>query len=120
MFVLSLLADENFNNHILRGVRRRLPGVDFIRVQDVGLDGKEDPFVLEWAAKEAKILVTHDVATIPDFVEARLEAGLAMPGVFFVPRPCSIAEIIEEIVMLVQCSKPDEWVGRTLYLPSRY
>ena len=45
--MLRLLADENFNNDIVRGLLRRRPDLDVVRVQDVGLSGAEDPSVLE-------------------------------------------------------------------------
>ena len=48
--MLRFLADENFNNDVVRGVRRRNPAVDLVRVQDEDLSGAEDPMVLEWAA----------------------------------------------------------------------
>ena len=35
--MLLLVADENFNNDIVRGLQRRKPDVDIVRVQDVGL-----------------------------------------------------------------------------------
>ena len=56
---MRFLADENLDNNILRGSQ-----LDIVRVQDVGLLGKDDPTVLAWAAQEEKILLTHDVATI--------------------------------------------------------
>jgi predicted nuclease of predicted toxin-antitoxin system len=62
--MLKILVDENFDNTIVRGLFRRNPMLDMVRVQDVGLSGKDDPTVLEWAAQEGRILLTHDVATI--------------------------------------------------------
>jgi hypothetical protein len=47
--MLRLAADENFNNDIVRGLLRREPGLDIVRIQDVGLSGADDPTVLEWA-----------------------------------------------------------------------
>ena len=47
---MRLLADENFNNEILRGLRRRVPDVDITRIQDTELAGQPDTLVLEWAA----------------------------------------------------------------------
>lgn len=41
------LADENFNNQIVRGVLRQSPDVDIVRAQDVGLSGVDDPTLLE-------------------------------------------------------------------------
>jgi len=48
--MLLLIADENFNNDIVRGLLRQNPNLDIVRVQDVGLRGEEDPVILEWAA----------------------------------------------------------------------
>lgn len=61
---MRLLTDENFNGAILRGLVRRLPELDIVRVQDIGLIHTDDPDILEWAANEGRILLTHDVATI--------------------------------------------------------
>jgi len=62
--MLRLAADENFNNNIIRGLLRRKPDLDIIRVQDAGLSGVADPEVLEWAAQEVRVLLTHDVSTM--------------------------------------------------------
>lgn len=58
------LADENFNNDILRALRRRSPSIDIVRAQDVGLTGVDDEAVLAWAAEQDRVLLTHDVSTI--------------------------------------------------------
>jgi predicted nuclease of predicted toxin-antitoxin system len=62
--MLLLAADENFNNNIVRGLLRRNPDLNIVRIQDVGLSGADDPTVLEWSAQEGRILLTHDVSTI--------------------------------------------------------
>jgi hypothetical protein len=41
--MLRLLADENFNGDIVRGLLLRQPDLDLVRMQDVGLAGSEDP-----------------------------------------------------------------------------
>ncbi len=43
---MKLLADENFDNTIIRGLLRRDPNIDIVRVQDVGLSGDDDPTIL--------------------------------------------------------------------------
>ncbi len=81
--MLLLLADENFNGRILRGLLRRLPALDVVRVQDVeGLYGAGDPAVLEWAANEKRVVLTHDAATMAGYAYDRVMAGKLMPGVF--------------------------------------
>ena len=47
--MIRFLADENFNNAIIRGSRHVSPSLDIVRVQDVGLSGADDPSILEWA-----------------------------------------------------------------------
>ncbi len=112
-------ADENSNNDILRGVLRRNPGVDIIRVQDVGLSGADDPAVLEWAARESRALLTHDVATMTRYAYERVESGEPMPGVFEVGRGVPVGVTIEEIMLLAECSLEGEWEGQVVYLPLR-
>ena len=77
--MLRLVADENFNNDIVRGLLRRKPKLDIVRIQDVGLSGADDPTVLEWAAQEGRVLLTHDVTTITRYAYERVKAGQSMP-----------------------------------------
>ena len=114
---LKLLSDENFHGHLVRGVLRSFPLADLIRVQDVGLRTVEDPAILEWAAQEGRILLTHDVKTMLVFVKDRLRLGLAMPGVILVPQPFEPAKIIEDLGMLAEYEDPDAFVGTWYYLP---
>ena len=115
--MISLAADENFNNNIIRGLLRRRPDLDIVRVQDVGLSGADDPAVLEWAAREGRLLLTHDVTTITRRVDERKEAGQSMPGVFVCSQEVPIARAIEDILILAECSFDGEWEGQIRYLP---
>jgi hypothetical protein len=112
-------ADENFNHDIVRGLRRRLPALDLVRVQDVGLSGADDPAVLEWAANEQRVLLTHDVSTMSRHAYERVQAGKGMPGVVEVSRTVPIGQAIEDIVLLAEASMKQEWEGQILYLPLR-
>ena len=106
--MLKLVADENFNNTIVRGLLRRRPGLDVVRVQDVGLSGADDPTLLEWAANEGRILLTHDVTTITRYAYARVAAGQPMPGVFEIKRGALIGPSIEDVLLLAECSLDKE------------
>jgi len=117
--MLRFAADENFNNAILRGLLRRNPEIDIVRVQDVGLSGADDPTVLEWSAQEERVLLTHDVATITRYAYGRVRAGKSMPGVFEVGRGVSIGTAIEDILLIAESSIEDEWEGQVRYLPLR-
>ncbi len=117
--MLAFLADENFINDIIRGVRRRYPNVDLARVQDQGLCGADDPTILEWAAQAKRVILTHDVSTVTRYAYDRVREGKPMPGVFEVGRNVSIGTAIEEIILLAECSLPDEWESQVRYLPLR-
>ena len=115
--MLRLAADENFNADIVRGLRRRLPQLDIVRVQDVGLSGADDPSVLGWAAGEGRILLTHDVSTLPGHAFKRVAAGQPMPGVFAARSRDPVGSTIEDLVLLAECSFAGEWEGQVRFLP---
>ena len=117
--MLHLAADENFNNDIIRGLLRREPGLDIVRVQDAGLSGKDDTVVLEWAAQDGRVLLTHDVATMTRHAYERVKSGKPMPGVFEVSRKVPISTAIEDLLLLAECSEEGEWEGQVHYLPLR-
>ena len=117
--MLLLAADENFNNDIVRGLLRRRPDLDIVRLQDVGLSGTDDPTVLEWAAQEGRVLLTHDVSTITHHAYNRVREGARMPGVFEVSRGLPIGTVIDDILLLAECSLESEWEGQVRYLPLR-
>ena len=117
--MLLLAVDENFNNDIVRGLLRRIPSLNIVRVQDVGLSGAADAAVLEWEAKEGRVLLTHDVSTMTRYAYERVRDGGAMPGVFEVSRDLPVGTVIEELLLLAECSLPSEWEGQGRYLPLR-
>jgi Domain of unknown function (DUF5615) len=117
--MLCFLADENFNNDIVRGIRRRNPAIDLVRAQDEELSGADDPTVLEWAAQAERVVLTHDVSTMTRYAYDRVREGKPMPGVFEVSRAVPIGVAIEEILLLAECSLVGEWEGQVRYLPLR-
>ena len=81
--MFRLLADENFNVDIVRGLLLRQPDLDIVRVQDVGLTGEDDLQVLAWAAENNRIVLTHDRATMPSYALERLASGERMAAFSF-------------------------------------
>ena len=62
--MLPILIDENFDHRILRGLRLRLSRLDCLIVQQIGMSGFDDPGLLDWAAKDGRVIVTHYVNTV--------------------------------------------------------
>ena len=115
--MLRLLSDENFNGDIVRGLLLRRPPLDLCRVQDVELEEADDPTILEWAAANNRILLTHDRATVPDFAYARVVNGQPMSGVFVVYDRMAVRQVIEALLLMDDCSEQAEWVSLVVYLP---
>lgn len=57
--MLRLAIDEDFDDRIVRGN----PRLDAVTVREAGLQGRTDPEVSAWAARERRVLLTHDVNT---------------------------------------------------------
>ena len=117
MDLLCLLSDENLDNHVVRGLVRRLPTIDLIRVQDVGLKGTDDQTILHWAADHGRILLTHDRRTVPGFALYRVTEGKPMSGVFVVHTRMPVARAIDEVLLVVQCSSAEDWADQVIYFP---
>lgn len=115
--MLRLLADENFNGFIVSGLLKRQPDLDIVRVQDVGLRGAEDRVILEWAARERRILLTHDAKTITKYAYERVRLAQQMPGVFELVRTLPISRAIDELLLIALASHEGEWEGQVRYLP---
>ena len=115
--MLRLAADENLNNKIVRGLLRHKPDLNIVRIQDMGLSGKDDQTILEWAAKEDRILLTHDVTTITKYAYQRLNQGLPMTGVFEIKMDSPLGDVIDDILLIAECSYENEWAGQINYLP---
>lgn len=115
--MLRLLADENFNGDIVRGLLLRQADLDIVRVQDVGLAGAEDPDILAWAAENNRIVLTHDRATLADYAYERVAAGEEMAGVFILNDRFPVGQAIEEILVMVACTEQAEWNERAVHVP---
>ena len=113
------LADENFNNDIVRALFRAKPEIDVVRAQDAGLTGIDDEALLAWAAEHNRVLPTHDVSTITAHAYRRVMKGEPMPGVFEVSCDLWLRTAVADILLITECSLPGEWEGQVRYLPLR-
>ncbi len=115
--MLRFAADHNFDGHILRGIRRRLPSSDIARAVDAGLSGAADPEILAWAAANGRVLLTHDVSTMVAFAYERVDSGFPLSGLIVVGSGVSIGRAIDDLVTIAQVSTAEDWDGQVVYLP---
>ena len=73
-------ADADLHQMIVTALIRREPGIDFQTATAAQLQGLSDPQVLERAATDGRILVTHDQSTMPqhfaEFIQHQQSSGV--------------------------------------------
>jgi hypothetical protein len=74
--------------------------------------------VLEIAARQGRILITHDRRTMPRHFRARLEAGQESPGVFIVSQFEPIGPVVDALMLVWAASDSAEWRNQIRHLPS--
>lgn len=113
----ALLADANLNRAIVRGLLRRKPELDIVRAQALGFERLVDPDLLDWADREGRVIITHDVQTLPGFAYARLDAGRSFAGVIEVDDQAPIGRVIDDLLLMIEGLRDEEWENRIWYVP---
>jgi hypothetical protein len=109
-------ADADLNQDIVQAMRRRVPAVDFRTAHEASLAGLDDDLVLERAALEGRVLVSHDRRTMP-FHFAALIATRTCAGVILVPKNLPIRQVLEDLILIWEASEAEEWINQIDSLP---
>jgi len=110
-------ADNDFNGIIIRTVLKREPGIDFQTAPAAGLHlGVPDDKVLEIAAREGRVLVSHDRKTMPTHF-ANFIASQSSPGVFIVSKKLAIAEAADWLILFWAATEADEHINLLTHIP---
>jgi hypothetical protein len=112
---IKFLADEDLRRAIVLGVRRREPSVSFMQAFEVGAAGKDDLAVLQIASNQGRIVVSHDVRTMPRYFHEFIRQS--SPGLVLVPQKLPLSAAIEDLVLLWTACEDDEWLNQICYLP---
>ncbi|HVI72540.1 MAG TPA: DUF5615 family PIN-like protein [Pyrinomonadaceae bacterium] len=115
--MLRLLIDENVDHRILRGLKSRLPELDFVTVRQVGFAGFEDSLLLRWAAQNDRTIITHDTKTMRPDAEQMLQRGETIAGLIVVPQTLRIGRAIEDLQLIIACHSQPEFRDRIEHLP---
>ncbi len=104
-------------DQIITGVGRHVPDVNIVRVRDVGLASASDDEVLDFAAREHRIVVSHDVNTMRAAAVARVERGAPMTGPLLVRQTLPVWTTIEDLIFIESASEAEEWNNLVSFLP---
>ncbi len=115
--MLRLLIDQDLDHDILRALIRAVPRLDAVTAFEIGMAKASDPQLLIWAAKEERVIVTHDRRTMPAHAADLMSVGKNVAGLFVVPRALPLRQAIEDLALAVTCSQNAEWVNVIRYLP---
>lgn len=109
-------ADADLNETIVLATLRQEPSIDFQTATIGGIRGLPDLEVLALAASLGRVLVTHDLKTMPrhfaDFI-----AGAPSSGVLLVPQYLPVSVVSEQILLIWSATDSSEWRNRLFYLP---
>jgi hypothetical protein len=76
---VRFLADEDLDSDIIDGLRLREPAIDVLDVKEAGLRATKDLALLELAAPQDRIVISHDWRTMTRYFGERLAAGESNP-----------------------------------------
>jgi len=88
-----------------------------VAVQETAMQGLQDPPLLQEAAVLHRVLITHDLKTIPRYAYERVTAGKPRPGIIAIPDDLPIGQAIEQLHIVVECLEENELENQVLYLP---
>jgi hypothetical protein len=111
-------ADNDLNGLIGSATLRFERVIDFRTAHSAGLDGLSDDLVLERAAQDHRMLVTHDKRTMPGHFASLIRRGGRSPGVLVViPQDVALARIVESLVLVWADDRPEDWINLITKVP---
>ncbi len=115
--MIKILADQNFNGRILRGLKARILGLDCLATHEIGIQKYTDNDLLTFAAQENRIILTHDAKTFPKFAYEKIAKGEKMCGVIVVSDYYPIGSAIDEVEIALLCNSESEWENNITRIP---
>jgi hypothetical protein len=116
MTEIRFQADADLRQAIVTGTRRRQPKLDFRSANEAELEGIKDPDVLGIAARDGRVLVTHDRKTMPTefgkFITTQTSSG-----VLILSQALPVGEAIDAIILVWEASTAEEWFNQIMTFP---
>jgi Domain of unknown function (DUF5615) len=116
MTLIRFQADADLRQAIVTGIIRREPDLDFRSANEAELEGIKDPEILALAARDGRVLVTHDRKTMPtkfgQFITSQTSSG-----VLILSQNLPIGEAIDAIILVWEASTAEEWSNQIMTFP---
>ncbi|MDF0551791.1 DUF5615 family PIN-like protein [Kamptonema sp. UHCC 0994] len=109
-------ADADLNQSIVTGTVLRQPNIDFQTASLAGLEGLDDREVLAVAARESRIIVSHDRKTMPIHFAEFIMTNTS-PGILIVSQNLAVNSAIEALILIWEASSAEEWVNQIASIP---
>ncbi|QMS90427.1 DUF5615 family PIN-like protein [Nostoc edaphicum CCNP1411] len=116
MNIISYQADADLKQAIVTGVLRQERWIDFQTAKAAGLKGVKDSEVLAIAAQQERILVSHDLKTMPSEFRKFIRSNYS-PGLIIVPQKLPVEVAIKELLMIWEIYSAEELVDLILIRP---
>lgn len=113
-------ADEDLETQIIKGLRRRQSLIEFDTIPSAGLRGKPDLAILAFSAEQGRILVSHDLKTMPAHFATFLAGDQHSSGLILIPRTVSIAPAIDDLYLIWEVTTPEYWRDRLIYFSASH
>lgn len=89
-----------------------------LRLRELKLEGVKDSDVLVVAARDNRVLVTHDRKTMPtefgQFISSQTSSG-----VLILSQSLPVGEAIDAIILVWEASTAEEWINQIMTFPFR-
>jgi hypothetical protein len=108
---IGFQADHDLRKAIVRGTIRRNHQIDFRSAPTPNSD------LLALAARDRRILVSHDFQTMPVLFR-RFTESKPSPGVLLISQDLPVSRAIESLIFIWEVTVPEEWQNRLCLIPN--
>ena len=117
MTSVRFLADRDLNDHIVAGISRREPAIEFLRVRALDRHTGSDSELLDYANREHLLVVSHDVNTMTAAASQRLRESQRIAGLLMVQQSMPVNEVIEALLLIWSATEQNDWRDQIVFLP---
>jgi len=79
--------------------------------------GTLDPEILIWIEAHNCLLITNNRASMPIHLQDHLAQNHHILGIIQLPKRMNIGRVLEDLILIAEAGKPDEFQDQIVYLP---